>query len=76
LGLFSPKVKEFDDILQKVHFAGCIDLLVKWKVIKPNLERKIKQLTKVRNQLAHSWSESDVHYKKDTKEIPSVSTTI
>jgi hypothetical protein len=26
LGLFSAKVKEFDNILQKVSFAGCIDL--------------------------------------------------
>jgi hypothetical protein len=41
LGLFSAKVKEFDNILQKVSFAGCIDLLIKWKVIKGDLKGKI-----------------------------------
>ena len=59
LGLFSPKVKEFDNILLKVHFAGCIDL-GQIESDKGQPEKKIKELTKVRNGLAHSWSESDV----------------
>ena len=58
LGLFSPKVKEFDDILLKVHFAGC--MLGQMESDKGQPEKKIKELTKVRNELAHSWSESDV----------------
>jgi hypothetical protein len=81
LGLFSPKVREFDDVLKKVPFDGCIKLLIKWKVIEGDLKSKIEGLKNVRNQLAHSWSESDVLYKnislydnieefrKDAKEV-------
>jgi len=81
LGLFSPKVQEFDDILKKVPFDGCIKLLIKWKVIEGDLKSKVEDLKNVRNHLAHSWSERDVLYKnislydnieefrKDAKEV-------
>jgi hypothetical protein len=81
LGLFSPKVKEFDDVLQPVSFDRCIRLLIKWKVIEGGLKSKIVELKNVRNGLAHSWSESDVLYenislhdnieefRKDAKEV-------
>lgn len=72
LGLFSPKVREFDQVLSKVDFVDKVDLLVKWKVINNNLKKKIDDLRKVRNYYAHSWSESDTipSYKKDDKGNP------
>jgi hypothetical protein len=72
LGLFSPRVREFDHILSKLDFAECIDLLIKWRVIRLNLKNKIDDLRRVRNHYAHSWSESDTipFYKKDGKGNP------
>lgn len=65
LGLFSPKVQEFDDILENVSFASSIDILIKWNVITSDLKGKINALRGLRNKMAHSWSERDVYYGKD-----------
>jgi hypothetical protein len=67
LFLFSAKVKEFDQILQKAGFYGCIRLLEEWRMIGNNLKGKIDMVNSVRNQLAHSWNEWDVYYKKNGK---------
>jgi hypothetical protein len=67
LFLFSTTVDEFDQILQRVGFYNCIRLLVDWKMIGKNLKDKIDEVNKVRNQLAHSWSEHDVYYKKNAE---------
>lgn len=68
LGLFllSEKAEEFDQILQKVGFNGSIRLLVEWGIIKGSLKNKIDKLNGIRNQLAHSWDESDVYYDRNT----------
>jgi hypothetical protein len=72
LGLFSPKVREFDQVLLKLNFADYVELLYKWRVIKSSLKEKIDDLRKIRNHYAHSWSESDTIplYKKDEKGNP------
>lgn len=70
LFLFSEKAEEFDDILQKVGFRGCVELLEGWGVIEGNLKRKIEKINTVRNQYAHSWSEHDVYYEKDPSKKP------
>ena len=67
LFLFSAKAEEFDQILQKVGFYGCIRLLNDWGMIENNLKGKIDKVNGVRNQLAHSWSERDVYYKKNAE---------
>lgn len=67
LFLFSAKVEEFDQILQKAGFYGCIRLLDDWGMIGNNLRGKIDRVNGVRNQLAHSWSERDVYYKKNAE---------
>ena len=70
LGLFSPKVQEFDKILEKLSFSQSIDILIKWKVITGDLKGKITALRELRNDMAHSWSERDVTYKRDTNNNP------
>lgn len=70
LGLFSANAYEFDEMLQKITFSGCIDLLFKWRIIDSHLKRKLEKLANVRNQLAHSWNERHVFYKQDSKKRP------
>ncbi len=62
LGLFSEQSNEFDDLLQKLNFARCIELLLTWGTIDGHLKNDINRITSVRNQLAHSWSEKEVFY--------------
>jgi hypothetical protein len=67
LGLFSEQSNEFDGLLQKLDFAGGIELLLAWGTIDGHLKDNINRITGVRNQLAHSWSEKEVFYGKDDK---------
>lgn len=70
LGLFSEQSNEFDDLLQKLNFAGCIELLLAWGTIDGHLKNNINRITGVRNDLAHSWSEKEVFYDKDNNGNP------
>jgi hypothetical protein len=70
LGLFSNQGYEFDDLLQRISLQECIDIMKKWNMINSNLQRKIKTITSVRNQFAHSWSEKEVTYKRDPLNDP------
>ena len=64
LFLFSTKADEFEQILQRAGFYNYLRLLEDWGVISGSPRNKIGRLNKIRNQLAHSWDDSEVYYNE------------
>lgn len=69
LGLFlsSERAEEFEQLLQRVGSYNSLKLLEDWGVISGSLRGKMGRLNGIRNQLAHSWEESEVYYDKNAR---------
>ena len=65
LGLSSEKAYDFDLVLECIDFSDRPWLLKEWRTISGSEMEKIKNISSVRNQLAHRWSEKEVSYGKD-----------
>jgi len=64
IGINSPKDKEINQILDGIGIARKFQYLYQWKIISNNHNKRLQNLIKVRNGVAHDVSLSNVLYKK------------